>query len=419
MEQFSEEHSKLLLSKEWLAKSGTRNSTSTPYLFKFWSSTIDISCLVVITDTKSVWAEVLSSNQFARRWRACNGLEADHSIPGDEEEEWRINTLKTLANAHTLGGVTDITFEVVDSRYSDLAFELECDSFKWRWESCSVGHKLGSEIISQHLVLPLISMNHLAFTSSDAVGETSESELEKAIDKIGRTARRTIDTHIKNVISKPRLATTLRRMTAMFNFLPELPSVLSTVETPNLEPPVPPLPKQTNARVPSPRRPVSPAALSQHANLDNRTSLSPPPPSRKSPKVEHRAKTPPPPPADSGSETESEHDEEYDAGKGKALEAPSNAREPERASPPAPSVSRSRSPGPSTKATSTRKASSDTDSSPLPPPAKKKKVAVASSDSDDSNEENSRRPAPTKTGPSLAGAKRGTRQPIKRGGKRF
>jgi hypothetical protein len=44
----------------------------------------------------------------------------------------------------------------------------------------------------------------------------------KAVDKIGRTARRTVDTHIKNVLSKPRVATTMRRMSAMFNFSADL-----------------------------------------------------------------------------------------------------------------------------------------------------------------------------------------------------
>lgn len=44
----------------------------------------------------------------------------------------------------------------------------------------------------------------------------------QAVDKVGRTARRTVDTHIKNAISKPRVATTLRRMTAMFNFISDL-----------------------------------------------------------------------------------------------------------------------------------------------------------------------------------------------------
>ena len=41
----------------------------------------------------------------------------------------------------------------------------------------------------------------------------------QAIDKIARTARRTVDTHVKNALSKPRLATTIRRITAVFNFI--------------------------------------------------------------------------------------------------------------------------------------------------------------------------------------------------------
>lgn len=49
----------------------------------------------------------------------------------------------------------------------------------------------------------------------------------QAVDKVGRTARRTVDTHIKNVLSKPHIATTIRRMTAMFNFLPDLRGFLT------------------------------------------------------------------------------------------------------------------------------------------------------------------------------------------------
>lgn len=44
----------------------------------------------------------------------------------------------------------------------------------------------------------------------------------QAIDKLGRTARRAPGMHIRNAISKPRLATAIHRMTAMLNFLVEL-----------------------------------------------------------------------------------------------------------------------------------------------------------------------------------------------------
>ena len=44
----------------------------------------------------------------------------------------------------------------------------------------------------------------------------------QAVDKVGRTARRTMETHIKNAFSKPRVATAVRRMAALLNFVPDL-----------------------------------------------------------------------------------------------------------------------------------------------------------------------------------------------------
>jgi hypothetical protein len=46
--------------------------------------------------------------------------------------------------------------------------------------------------------------------------------VQQATDKIARTARRSIDTHVKHALSKPRVVTTLTRMTAMFNFISDL-----------------------------------------------------------------------------------------------------------------------------------------------------------------------------------------------------
>jgi hypothetical protein len=37
----------------------------------------------------------------------------------------------------------------------------------------------------------------------------------QAVDKLARTARRAMDTHMKQAMSKPRTATALRRITAM------------------------------------------------------------------------------------------------------------------------------------------------------------------------------------------------------------
>ena len=105
-----------------------------------------------------------------------------------------------------------------------------------------MGHKWSADIISKHLVLPLISLNYLTCSSADAQSDAPDADVERvcsfdtisigylddlicdtqAVDKLGRTARRTLDTHIKNAMSKPRVSTAIRRMTAMFNFVPDL-----------------------------------------------------------------------------------------------------------------------------------------------------------------------------------------------------
>ena len=56
---------------------------------------------------------------------------------------------------------------------------MENESFKWRWETCFLGHRRSAEIISKHLILPLISLNHLAFSSADVVAELPDGDIEK------------------------------------------------------------------------------------------------------------------------------------------------------------------------------------------------------------------------------------------------
>ncbi|KAI0049787.1 hypothetical protein FA95DRAFT_1488401, partial [Auriscalpium vulgare] len=185
---------------------------------KFYASVADQSCIFLITDTKSVWAEVLSRAQLTRRWSTLNPDSASFSSSRSAEDEWLDQVLQYLSDVHSLGAFGDLSFELVESRYSDLAADLRGDAFKWRWEAFSLGPRLSAEVLSQHLIMPLISTAHMAFTATEAVGEISTVELEKAIDKVGRTARRSVDTHVKNAFMRPRISTALRRMTALFDF---------------------------------------------------------------------------------------------------------------------------------------------------------------------------------------------------------
>ncbi|KAM5538552.1 hypothetical protein V8D89_007885 [Ganoderma adspersum] len=417
MEYLSEDHANLLLTKEWLVK--VDSESSTPYMLKFYSSTVDLSCCILITDTKSVWGEVLSSNQIARRWCDSNP-QSTPSFAGeeDEEESWRIKCLEFISTAHSLGGLADLSFEFVKSNYSDLAFTLSGDSFRWRWETFSLGPRMSADVLSKHLILPLISMSHLAFSSADPLGTTSETDLEKSVDKVGRTARRTLDTHVRNALSRPLLATTLQRITAMFNFVPDLPRIIAAPETPDLTPPSPPAPsrappasKPPLSRRLSPSPPTNQAGPSREMNSQTKGT-------RQADKLTH-------PPQDEDSVTEEEPEEEDYAAMSEKAKAPSGdrPRANTRNSSPARSVPSKRvtpdqsSPPKSRDRSNARQSPQPQSSSPLPAPKKVKrgKAADSSSDEEDSEEERKRHLARLKG----SGPTRGAKQPLKRGGRRF
>lgn len=71
------------------------------------------------------------------------------------------------------------------SYVQDLAFELGSEDFKWRWETYALGPKASAEVLSIHLIMPLISVTHLAYSSADPVSELSELDLEK-VSLMGR-----------------------------------------------------------------------------------------------------------------------------------------------------------------------------------------------------------------------------------------
>ncbi|KDQ57166.1 hypothetical protein JAAARDRAFT_178741 [Jaapia argillacea MUCL 33604] len=409
MEQFSEEHSKLLLAKEWLVKIDSEKSI--PYLFKFHMSTVDLSGCLLITDTKTVWTEVLSIKQFARRWRACNSdSPATFSEPG-EEDSWRSQHLELLSSMHSLGGIVDTSFEVFESKNSDFAFHLDGETFKWRWETYREGPKTSADLLSKHLIMPLISVTHLAFSSADPVCELSEGDLEKAVDKVGRTARRTTDTHIKHAISKPRVATALRRMTAMFNFIPDLPGIATEVEKPDLS-----LPEAWTRDL----RTKPTASLSERSRPPSAHSAKRQSPAAASGSTDIKLPSPQP-----DSSTESEDDASplpifQSKGKEKNTSLLSPSPPPVRSTRSPTNERGSRGVSPSLMILPTESQSkgpvapsSDTDSSPIRPPAKKQKPTVQSESEEDSEAERKRRVA------NIRGGKGGVRQPIKRGGKRF
>ncbi|KAI0368731.1 hypothetical protein BV20DRAFT_1021921 [Pilatotrama ljubarskyi] len=405
MEYLSEEHAKLLLVKEWLVK--VDNDTSIPYLFKFYASTVDLKCHILITETKNVWGEVLSSNQIARRWRDCNPQHHAELSSQDEEESWRANCLEYLTTIHSLGGIADLAFEVVKSNYSDLAFELRNDTFRWRWETFNVGPKMSADILSEHLIMPLISATHLSFFSADPVSGLSAADVEKSADRVGRIARRAVDNHVRNTLSKPLIATTLRRMGALLNFVPDPPRIVADVDAPDLTPPSPPAPSRA-APEPPLRRPASPSSKLQNILAKGGDRKKAP-----------AARAPPQPPQDDDSVTEEEPDDEESfvpRYKGRKV-AKDHRRTKERSSSPARSVPSKRvTPDHPTSPPSREGPNHSDRGSPSPParPRTKRRVAAEPSSDEESVDGEKDGVAQVKSG-----VRRGVKQPIKRGGKRF
>ncbi len=75
------------------------------------------------------FSAVLSSNKVARRWRDCNPLHAaPFDLSEEEEDDWRSQTLDLLTALHSLGGITDTSFDIVESRNAVSSKPLHCTS---------------------------------------------------------------------------------------------------------------------------------------------------------------------------------------------------------------------------------------------------------------------------------------------------
>ncbi|PCH42269.1 hypothetical protein WOLCODRAFT_143949 [Wolfiporia cocos MD-104 SS10] len=311
MEYFSEEHAKLLIPREWLVK--IDSDKSTPYLMKFYGSIEKQLCCAFATDTKNVWGEVLTMEQFVRRWQKSNPQQRtsfSNLKTSQEEEEWRAAILEFISSAHSLGGLPEVSFEIVESHNADLHYELSGENFKWKWEMYHLGPKFSAEILSQHLIVPLISMSHLAFSSTDPVGRMRDEDLERAADRIGRTARRTLDTHLRHAMSKPQVTTTLQRLTALFNFVPRIPPITSEVEVPNFV--VPHVPPTSQALSESPEQSSPKRSRPMSLLAEQRTESQSPNVSKLPPSSPCASQQPMTQATDDGSDTEPEEGRTHD-----------------------------------------------------------------------------------------------------------
>lgn len=72
---------------------------------------------------------VLSSNQLARRWRGLTASSPPpETLPKNDEIRWREQIARNLSAAHSIGGITDLTLEPVESQFSVI---ISCYNTIW------------------------------------------------------------------------------------------------------------------------------------------------------------------------------------------------------------------------------------------------------------------------------------------------
>ncbi|GJJ09040.1 hypothetical protein Clacol_003262 [Clathrus columnatus] len=173
---------------------------------------------------------VFDSKYLTRRWRSLNG-NPPRSLESDEELLWRGKIGQNLSNIHTPQAIQGSTFSIEESTEADLAIELHNFDFgKWRWECFKLSYKTSANLLSTHLFFPLLAATHLAFTSADSVSELSKSDLEEAVDNVARAGRRTQAIFIRQTFSRPRINTSLARISAMLNFTDTIPPIQDDFE---------------------------------------------------------------------------------------------------------------------------------------------------------------------------------------------
>ncbi|KAG8741610.1 hypothetical protein FRC10_002626 [Ceratobasidium sp. 414] len=217
--EISDAQLKRLLRVPWLACADKESRTA--YLLKFYASPEDVSCWVLVTDTRRVWAEVLQGRHISRR--------ADQLQPPDEitcartqkqERRFRRAWLEMLHSAHDLSKVEDLEVEVqVDPthEHADLCMKITTSSLNWCWNGFALRPSHAAHILSAHLFLPMVTLTSVALGAPEAPRDMAPADVAKTMDRTGKTARAVQHTHVRALFIKPFVACGLARITQILD----------------------------------------------------------------------------------------------------------------------------------------------------------------------------------------------------------
>ncbi|KAF8595880.1 hypothetical protein BDV93DRAFT_85617 [Ceratobasidium sp. AG-I] len=221
MPEFTQALANKLVGVPWSIKvtSGPNPSDlETCFFFKYLYDPIDnVSCFM-ITDTISVWAEVLDTKHTSHRARHAHTTHGKSkrgfALPyheEDEEAEWRRGVVQTLGDVHAqaVDGVVDV--EVRSSEVSDLSIYMSDTGrdFHWRWDVMSARGLSGS-ILSKQLFMPLVTLAAVTSSLGQSTDDTSEETLITVAERKASTAKVMPAHHLRGFFSRSAIQTTLR-----------------------------------------------------------------------------------------------------------------------------------------------------------------------------------------------------------------
>ncbi|QRV98105.1 Cellulase (glycosyl hydrolase family 5 protein) [Ceratobasidium sp. AG-Ba] len=136
--------------------------------------------------------------------------------PRSERQERRFRRLwlDSLHLAHHLTKVEDFEVEVEEGGLqSDLSVKIITPDLTWCWHGFALRPSHAADVLSAHLVRPMMTVMSVALAASEAPRDMEPEDIEKQIDKTGKTARATQHTHIRALFVKPFVACGLTRIT--------------------------------------------------------------------------------------------------------------------------------------------------------------------------------------------------------------
>lgn len=195
------------------------NAGEACYFFKYFSDDSENLCCFLITDTITVWAEVLDSKYTSHRARHAHSARGSarpkrgFALPyhdADEETEWRRGVVKVLGEVHegAMDGIIEL--EIRDSEMSDMSVYVSdtIRDFHWRWDVMSVRNMAGS-ILSKQLFMPLVTLATVTSSLGQTVDDASEETLRTVAERKASTAKAMPTHHLRGFFSRSPIRTLL------------------------------------------------------------------------------------------------------------------------------------------------------------------------------------------------------------------